>query len=196
MELSWKSDKKLKTALVKEMYSHKEQDQIIKGTYGKQNGVWKGCAVGCAIHSLNIKKKTDWKTDDHSVYEKELGIPLFLAYLEDNIFEGLPDKDNSQFAVDFLEAIPVGVNLEPVKYKFLKYLLEENHKTVSALKDIKDDLKKQVLNAIDMCMAVMDGAIKTGKIDGSAASAAWSAASSAAYKKFAWKLIKILKESK
>src|SRR3990167_29172 len=169
---SYNSDTKLKTALVKEMKHHKKADQIIKGTYGTENGVWKGCAVGCAIHSLNLKKKTDWKTDDHSVYEKELGIPLFLAHLEDNIFENLPSKDAPQFAVDFLEAIPVGVDLSPVKYKFLRYILEENHKTVTALKDIKDDLRKQVLDAIDLCMAVMDGAIKTGKVDGSAESAA------------------------
>ena len=189
---SYKSDKKLKTSLVKEMYSHLEQDQIIKGTYGKQNGVWKGCAVGCAIHSLNLKQKTSWNTGDHSVYEKELGIPLSLAYLEDNIFEGLDKEYAPKFAVDFLEAIPVGVNLEPVKYHFLRYILDENHKTISALKDIKDDIKEQVLKAIDLCIAVMEGAIKTGKID---QSAAWSA-ESAAYKRFAEKLLDIIRKTK
>jgi len=56
----------------------------------------KGCAVGCTIHSSK-----------HSDYELELGLPSWLAYLEDGIFEVF--KWGSQrVSHQVSEAIPVG----------------------------------------------------------------------------------------
>ena len=53
MELiSYKNDKELKSMMIEEMKLHQKQDQLIKGVYSKINGVFKGCAVGCSIHSL------------------------------------------------------------------------------------------------------------------------------------------------
>jgi hypothetical protein len=57
-------DKSLKSDLVKEIKWHKEQDKIIQGTY-ETNG--KYCAVGCSIHSLNIKKGTTFSPSDHTI---------------------------------------------------------------------------------------------------------------------------------
>lgn len=82
----------------------------MKGCYW-ENG--KGCAVGCTIHS-----------GDHSTYEDELGIPTWLAYLEDAVFEGLPNEYAMTWPEKFLEAIPVGVDLEKVKAPFLIFVLE------------------------------------------------------------------------
>ncbi len=82
--IAFKGDKKLKSMLVKEIEWHRKQDMIIKGTYEKvENGKWRGCAVGCSIHSLNLKLGKDFKTSEHKVYEDQLGIPRQLAYLED-----------------------------------------------------------------------------------------------------------------
>lgn len=59
--------------------AHAAADEIVKGTYWEN---WKGCAIGGTIHGK-----------DHSFYESELGIPKVLGYLEDRIFEKLPNTD-------------------------------------------------------------------------------------------------------
>ena len=178
--LSYLNDVKLKKEIVEEMKKHRKNDQIVKGTYGKENGMFKGCAVGCAIHSLNIRKGKDLPYDGHRYFESELGIPEWLARLNDKIFEGLPGGDNTEFAVDFLQAIPVGVDLESIKWKFCSYLLKENIERVLSLK-IKDELKEQVVNAIRQVLVVHETAIKTNEWNESAA--ARSAESAAAKKK-------------
>ncbi len=146
-----------------------------------ENGKWKGCAVGCSIHSLNIQLKKNYETNNHKVYETALGIPEWLARLEDTIFEGLTVEESKLWPERFAKAIPVGVNLEPVKWKFCSYLLKDNIDRVLTL-NISDDLKKQVVDAIRQVLVVHQEAIKTGEFSESAArSAAWSAARSAAW---------------
>lgn len=70
-------DEKIKKKYVDRVKAHAKADEIVKGQYWK-NG--KGCAVGCTIHSA-----------DHAAYQTELGIPQWMARLEDRIFEGLPN---------------------------------------------------------------------------------------------------------
>lgn len=76
------------------MQAHHDADNFVKGQYW-ENG--KGCVVGCLIKSGN-----------HIEYEKRFGIPVMLANLEDNIFEGLPDKDSKEWPLQFLNAFEVG----------------------------------------------------------------------------------------
>ena len=200
---AYKNDKTLKTKFLKEIKWHEEQDKIIQGTYGEgSNGDWKGCAVGCSIHSLNRMKDKKFTTSDHSIYETELGIPEWLARLEDTIFEGLPVEEAKKWPLRFSKAIPVGANLEPVKWKFCAFILSENIERVLSL-DIDEDLKKQVVDSIRGVLTLHSEAIKTGEWDESAArsaeSAAWSAESAesaAAYERYADKLIELLKASK
>lgn len=171
---SYKNDPKLKTLLLKEVENHRKADAIVKGTYGEERGgKWKGCAVGCSIHSLNLKLGKDYSTSDHSVYEKELGIPEWLARLEDTIFEGLPSEEAKKWPGQFLKAIPIGVNLEPVKWKISAFILSENITRVLSL-DIADDLKKQVVDSVRAILNLHEEAIKTGEWN---ESASWSAAS-------------------
>src|SRR5438034_777684 len=91
------NDPTLKANFLIEIGKHEQQDQIIKGTYGRMNGMFKGCAIGCALHSLNILQGKTGKasaeaTGDHRRYETELGLPLWFAYMEDRLFENLPDE--------------------------------------------------------------------------------------------------------
>lgn len=132
--LSFHNDPAIKEKYLNRLHLHYKADEIIQGTYW-QNG--KGCAVGCTVHSRN-----------HESYESELGIPRVLAYLEDGIFEGLPNEKAKEFPIQFLEAIPVGVDLEPVWRKFMIWLLiDENEgvirhaKTAKTKKVIKDVAK-------------------------------------------------------
>lgn len=174
------NDEKLKKDFVKEIKWHQDQDKILQGTYGEgSNDDWRGCAVGCSIHSLNRMKGKEYSTSRHDIYEKELGIPEWLARLEDTIFEGLPVEEAKKWPLKFSRAIPVGANLDPVKWKFCAYLLKENIDRVLSL-DISDDLKKQVVDAIRGVLNLHENAIKTVRWSNAAArSAAESAARSA-----------------
>ena len=215
--ISYKNDPKLKEMFVAEIEEHRKADQIIQGTYGEgTNGDWKGCAVGCGVHSLNRKLGKEYSTSDHTVYEKELGIPEWLARLEDTIFEGLTVEESKLWPTQFAQAVPVGVDLDPLKYKFYAFILRENIDRVLKL-DIEDSLKEQVVKAIQGVLTLHETAITTGVWDesvaelarsaaGSAESAAWSAAElaesaesaawSAAYTKYADELVRLLEEAK
>jgi hypothetical protein len=173
-------DTKLKKDFVAEIKKHQEADQILQGTYGEGSGKsWKGCAVGCSVHSLNALKGKSYATNKHAVYETELGIPEWLAKLEDTIFEGLPTELAKKWPLRFSKAIPVGADLEPVKWQFSAFILSRNIERVLTL-NIPKDLKKQVVDSIRGVLKLHEAAIKTGKWGESAARSAWSAAESAA----------------
>ena len=96
--LSYNNDTKLKKNLIREMQKHRKADQFVKGTYGKDNGLFKGCSVGCAVHSLNRIKKTTIAYNDHLELSKAMGCPEWLWRLNDTLFENLPNaKRNYQF---------------------------------------------------------------------------------------------------
>ena len=90
---------------------HRAADQLVKGKYW-ENG--KGCAVGCTIHG-----------SDHVAYEAELGIPRELAYLEDQVFENLPNALAQVWPARFLAACPVGADLSLVWPAFAVWLLTD-----------------------------------------------------------------------
>ena len=178
---SFHNDAAVKEKYVARLKAHHKADEIIQGT-GFENG--RGCAVGCTLDNYS-----------HKAYETELGLPEWLAYLEDKIFEGLPKKEAAKFAVDFLLAIPVGVDLERVRWQFCAYILKIEIERVLTLK-ISDALKEEVVSAIRGVLVLHEGAIVSGSP--SARSAAWSARSaarSAAYQDYAKELLRLLKAS-
>lgn len=155
---SFHNDPKTKEKYLNRVKAHAAADEIIKGQYW-ENG--KGCAVGCTIHGSN-----------HQAYETQLGIPEWLARLEDQLFESLPNGKAKLFPQAFLSAISVGVNLEPVRWKFCAFLLRENLERVLSLK-IDDDIKQQVVSAIRKCLAVHQSARSAESARSAARSAAW-----------------------
>ncbi len=168
--LSFHNDPAIKEKYLARVAAHALADEIIKGRYWEQG---KGCAVGCTIHSNN-----------HAAYETKLGLPEWLARLEDCLFEHLPNGVAKKFPRDFLHAIPVGVNLEAVKWRFCSFLLKENIQRVISL-CLDETCKEQVVLAIRSVLAVHEKALATGVWD---ESAAWSAAKSteSAAKSAAW----------
>ena len=70
--LSFFGEQCLKDAVIERVKEHQRLDQIIQGTYW--DGA-RGCAIGCVLHS-----------SDHMAYETQLGLPIFLAYMDENIF--------------------------------------------------------------------------------------------------------------
>ena len=95
--LTFHGRQELKDQRIAQVRAHREADQLVKGIYWEKG---KGCAVGCTVHG-----------NDHRAYEIELGIPVELAFLEDLIFEELPNGQAMLWPERFLQAIPVGVDL-------------------------------------------------------------------------------------
>jgi len=185
MKTTYKNDAAFKAMFVAETIKHRKADELIKGTYEQGgNGTFKGCAVGCAIETINNQLGKSHDNSDHSVLEEESLYPEWLAHLQDTIFEGLEESLSQTWPERFSKAIPVGVeftDLDKVKYQFCIYLLEENIKTVKGL-DISDSLRTEVIDSIRQVVKVHENALSTGEWDGSAAeSAAWSATGYAGY---------------
>ena len=114
-----------KKEFVKELKMHQAADAFMRGTYSDTlDGQFKGCAVGCSLESISRTKGIKLKYSSHIEYEKHLGIPAWLAHVEDRLFENVSNKRAKTWPVEFAEAIPVGVNLKPIKGKFLIVVLE------------------------------------------------------------------------
>ena len=95
--------------------AHRAADQLVKGQYWDkdEDGIFRGCALGCTLH-----------TGNHLAYEDELGIPQALARLEDWIFERLPTQAALAWPEAFLMAIAPGADLSRVADAFIVWLLE------------------------------------------------------------------------
>ena len=114
----------LKSALVEETELHRKRDQIVKGTYGKCEGTkFKGCSIGCSIHSYNLRFDKKMSVSSHEVFETEFQIPVVLAIINDWIFERLPDELAQTWPRRFFESIPVGADLRFIHGHFFAWTL-------------------------------------------------------------------------
>lgn len=93
--------------------THYNAREIVKGLDWEHG---KGGAVGCTVHS-----------DNYAAYETELGLPEFVAKLQDAIFEGLPEGKAQDFTLRFLEACyhQIGKNAANICWHFLHTWLVE-----------------------------------------------------------------------
>jgi hypothetical protein len=131
--LSYHNDPALKLKYQQRFESHRLQDEVIQGIGFEDN---KGCFVGCTLNDYN-----------HKQFEVELGWPEWLAILADSIFEGLPKGDAPQFGTDLLEAVPVGVDLDPVKWKLAIW---RHEKQVEQLRDSQESYAEEVCKAVQL----------------------------------------------
>lgn len=175
-----------KKEFVKELRAHQKADDFIKGSYW--NGS-KGCAVGCSLESIKRTKKIELSESDHAQYPTLLGIPEWLARVEDTIFEGLPLGRSKSWPVEFAKAIPENVDLEKLKGPFLILVLERTLTTF--------DHKKYpyVKSAIDGSIALWKRT-DIGSDDFKAAARAEARAAREAYVYFADELLKLLRKCK
>jgi len=164
------NDPAIKATYLARVREHARLDHLVQGT-GWEKG--RGCAVGCTLDAY-----------DHTRYPIELGIPEWLAHLEDRIFEKLPWEAARTWPERFLDAIPVGADLEPVQWQ---QAIWRHTRQLDALKDNAEPCAQQVRDAIrlvvDYCRARLDGTA-TEEQRKAARSAAWSAMRSA--KSAAW----------
>jgi len=92
----------LKASVLAEMAEHRAADALVKGVYWEDG---RGCAVGCL---------TNDPAGGHAQYPVRWGIPEKLAWLEDAIFEKLPNGLAQVWPERFLVAIPAGSDLSGV----------------------------------------------------------------------------------
>ena len=195
----------VKDFYIKRVHDHFLNDEIVQGYYW-ENG--RGCGVGCTIHG-----------DDHFKYETELGIPVWLAKLEDKIFEGLESNEAKKWPETFLSAINVGSDLEQIKLPFLIFIVEsarekfDHKKYPEHLKKIDTTLNNLKMNKPADAAYVDDAAYAADDAAAYAAHAAYAADYAAAaaaaagflrksknyrneMKKFANKLLELLRDAK
>lgn len=100
-----------KQQILTQLRAHRLADELVKGLYWRDG---KGCAIGCTLH-----------TADHMEYEKRFGIPVMVAFLEDSIFEGLPNEVALEWPERLMTAIMPGTNLSLVGWQLLHWLLTD-----------------------------------------------------------------------
>jgi hypothetical protein len=196
-----------KDEFIKELEWHAEQDNFIKGTYGE--GQSKGCAVGCAIKSINKIKGLSIPEYVHKEYETHLGIPEWLARVEDAIFEGVSELRSRTWPLEFARDINTKSDLNRIKDEFLIYILEQNIELQLGQLKKFPELRDVIQNVIYANEQVI-WAKKTAN-SAAAESAAWSAmsvamsaaaesaarsAAAAAYEKYADKLLELIRGCK
>lgn len=167
MNNAFNNDNELKSALVALAKQHREKDEYTAGSYGeKQGSTFKGCSVGCTIYDLNLLKNTKIEYSNHSELAKALGIPVFIARIQDCIFEGLPESHRYTWTERLFTAINVGSDLSSVMPKFLKVILE------NCLERIQRYESKQQKDAVLGVIKVIDDWIETGRPAAKAAASA------------------------
>lgn len=118
--ISFNGKEEVKKLYVDRVNQHIKMDELIRG---KTWDGTKGCAIGCTLNKY-----------DHKAYEVELGIPEWLAKLEDNLFEGMSLEKSKTWPKYFLEAIEPGIDLKQVKTPFLIIILENTLKSMDSCK--------------------------------------------------------------
>ena len=201
------NDPAVKEKYINRVQAHIAADNLIRGI-GWDNG--KGCAVGCTLEAYN-----------HSRYPIELGIPEWLARVEDTLFEGMSVEKSRTWPLKFLDAIKVGADLEKIKPLFLVMVLESALETFDheEFPDVKNAIQGSIdlwkrndigsqdfLDAARAAARAAAWAAARAAVRAEAAAAAWAEAWSAARSAAAWsaakydyfadELLKMLKDCK
>lgn len=126
--LTYYGDPALKAALIADMKAHQEADRLEQRNWFSDG---RGCAIGCTVATWTAADEgvSLGDLDDIGgvlIYERWsriTGLPQWLAALDDLIFEGLDIDDARKWPVALLQAVPVGVDLEPASRALIDDLL-------------------------------------------------------------------------
>ena len=172
--IAYHGSQEIKDKYVNRIQAHMDADELVQGL-GFENG--KGCFIGCTLDKY-----------DHSAFPNEIGMPEWLAYLGDRLHEGCSSDLWPTLGRDILDSINPGQVIEPIRNKINIFILDRNIDRVNALNNISDELKDEVIAAINQCKKLhideLNGVIiESAK---SAARSAWSAESAARSARSAW----------
>lgn len=125
---AWHGDPDVKMTAVIGMKAHAAADQFVQGSYvladdTRESG-WRGCFLGCLVAEMVAAERRvpvlalqmgaglsfgdGWREEAQRLW----GLPEPLTRMVESIYESLPTiTEATRFAVDVVEAIPVGADL-------------------------------------------------------------------------------------
>ena len=121
---AWHGSADLKAEVMARLRAHRAADEIVQGVYQINDDYgYRGCAIGCTLPELSEDECRELDAGDmyswHRRVEREYGIPWIIAWRIDQTFELFFDhKEAGKFAVDVIDAIPVGADLSSVFKQF------------------------------------------------------------------------------
>lgn len=125
MTTAWFGSYILKQGVSLRMRQHRAEDSIVQSVYQvdapELASKYRGCLIGCTLPKQSNQDVVRW----HKEVAKLYGIPEPIGHLLDSIFESLPTANCAQFAVDSIEAIPVGADLTAVVSDFILDMLTD-----------------------------------------------------------------------
>ena len=163
--LTFHSDPAKKQARIDRAKRHVEQDRLMSGTYNDGNG--HGCSVGCDAMDIDPENSEN----PHAIVSGYDGTPEWLEHLRDVIFEGLPSDNRAGWHVALAEAIPVGVDIAPVRHRLAAWILSADGPMTEGINH------ETVRESIETIRQMHE---RAGRGEETIESAAWSAAKSAA----------------
>jgi hypothetical protein len=180
-------------AMVLATRAHFDADMLMKGTYGEVHGRGKsktfaGCSVGCLAFGIDGKTNEQRPHEIHAFVAEHYGYPTWLAYLQDTIFEGLPNGpkgENSKWHVQLAEAIaklPEDYDWGFALHRVHVAILRVSYRTAGSAKEAVQavlELHERAGRGEDVSDEMWSAARSAAR--SAAWSAAWSAARSAAY---------------
>ena len=141
----------------------------------------KSDCTGCLVGQIA-------QTEDspHKTFAKDFNCPEWIPKLFDNVFEGLPDGKREQFAINVVNAIPVGFdNWQSWYHRFCIFLLEDvcqntdNPTVIQVIVDIISLHKSEETDEGKWSTACVAAWSAAWSASSAARSAAWSASSAA-----------------
>jgi hypothetical protein len=114
---AWHGDAALKASTIATAKAHRAADLMRHGATGCPSDGQPGCSVACTVG-----------TYEHDLYPERLGLPEWLAHLQDAIYEALPRDDrhlDDEWTVDLLGAIEPGADIDAVQAPILRDVLAE-----------------------------------------------------------------------
>lgn len=170
--LSWHNDLAVKADAIVRMRRHAAADRVIRGSYllADSQGEWSGCLHGCLLVDKLAEERgvsidavasnvQDFEEEIHSMNKRFWGLPEKFGNLIDGLYEGVR-APSSEVALEILDAIPVGVDLDKFFWNFMREFIY--HPEFGALSgryelehDGDPDLLKEHEQIFRMCDAVV-----------------------------------------
>jgi len=138
-----------KEDFLNEITNHQNLDNFVKGVNWESG---KGSAVGCSIQSINTLKSIELSHANYLEMENHLGVPAWLAMVEDTIFNGVSAARSKSWPVEFTTAINDGANLDNIKIPFIIFMCEQTReKNIDGashgyIDGVLSELNKEVLD--------------------------------------------------
>lgn len=138
-----------KQEFLKQSKAHFAADMLRKGFYAIEYAEqFKGCSVGCHLHYIKPElgdQAISNMANKHAIVAEHYGYPEWLARLQDQIFEGLPNGESAKWHVQLAETLaklPPRYNWQLALHRVHVAILRISYKTAGSMQA----MVKQVLD--------------------------------------------------